>query len=81
MLEGAGPANDEILVLVPERAEGLRPSQLEEETEVVVSGKPRTLSLSEIERELTWDFDPELEAAFRGVTEYVVADRVEKRPE
>jgi hypothetical protein len=76
VLESGGLFNDEIVVVVPQGAEGLDLMQLREDSDVVVTGTLRTVSRLEIEREYGWDLDPEIEVELEDVEVYLVADRI-----
>ena len=45
---------------------------------VKVTGKVGTWSLVEVEREVGWDLDPELEVELEGVKAVLIADKVER---
>ncbi|AEI67179.1 hypothetical protein [Corallococcus macrosporus] len=77
VLESGGIFDDEIVVLVPGDSQGLTPLRLSEDANVVVTGTVRSLPLVEVERQLGWDLDPELEVELEGTRDYLVADRID----
>lgn len=78
VLESGGLFNDEITVIMPAGAEGLDPTLLREDSDVVVIGTLRTVPVVEIEREFGWDFDPEIEAELEDVRTYLIAEKIER---
>ncbi|WNG35417.1 hypothetical protein F0U61_18385 [Archangium violaceum] len=79
VLESGGLFNDEIAVIVPPNAKGLDAQRLREDADIVVSGTVRSVPLVELERELGWDLDPELEVEFEGTKHFLVADRITRQ--
>lgn len=79
VLESGGLFNDEIAVIVPPNAKGLDVQRLREDADIVVSGTVRSVPLIELERELGWDFDPQLEMEFEGTKNFLVADRITRQ--
>lgn len=79
VLESGGIVNDEILVAVRKDAQGLEPSELAEDTDVVVTGTLRRVPVIEIERELGWDLEPELEIELEETKSVLVAERIERQ--
>lgn len=76
VLESGGIFDDEMTVIVPKDAKGMSPRELPEDADIVVTGTVRSTTLVEIERELGWDLDPELEIEFDGTRTYLVAERI-----
>jgi len=79
VLEGGGLFNDEIAVVIPPNAQGLDPQRLREDADIVVSGTVRATPLIELQRELSWDLDPQLEVELQGVKYFLVADRITRQ--
>ncbi|QRK04762.1 hypothetical protein JQX13_31640 [Archangium violaceum] len=79
VLESGGLFNDEIAVIVPPNAKGVDAQRLREDADIVVSGTVRSVPLVELERELGWDLDPELEVEFEGTKHFLVADRITRQ--
>lgn len=79
VLESGGIFNDEILVVVPNNARGLNPQQLQDDADIVVSGTVRAMTVMDVERELGWDLDPELEVEMEGTRNYLVADQISRQ--
>ncbi|HYO58395.1 hypothetical protein [Archangium sp.] len=79
VLESGGLFNDEIAVVVPPNAKGLDLQRLHEDADVVVSGTVRSVPVIELERELGWDFDPELEVELEGTKNFLVVDRITRQ--
>lgn len=76
ILESGGLFNDEILVVVPRDAQGLKAQQLQEDADIIVTGTVRSMTVIDVERELGWDFDPEIEMELEGTQNYLVAERI-----
>jgi uncharacterized protein YdeI (BOF family) len=76
VLESGGIFDDEITVIIPENVQGIDPNMLREDSDIVVHGAVRQMTQVEIEREMSWDFDPEIEAEFEGTRSYLVAERI-----
>ncbi len=76
VIESGGIFDDEIVVLTPPGSKGLRPLQLNEDADIVVTGTVRSYPVMELERELGWDLDPELEVELEGTRNYLVADNI-----
>lgn len=76
VLESGGIFNDEITVIAPATEGGLQPQLLSEDADVVVTGTIRRIPAIEIERELGWDFDSEIEAELEEVQTFLVAETV-----
>jgi cytochrome c-type biogenesis protein CcmE len=51
ILESGGIFDDEVTVIQTEGVEGLDPSLLREDSDIVVTGKVRTLTVYDVERE------------------------------
>lgn len=79
VLESGGLFNDEIAVVVPPNAKGVDLQRLSEDADIVVSGTVRSVPVIELERELGWDFDPELEVEFEGTKHFLVVDRISRQ--
>lgn len=77
VLESGGIFDDEIVVLVPQKSQGLKPMRLNEDANIVVTGTVRSLPVVEVERQLGWDLDPEVEVELEGTRNYLVADRID----
>jgi hypothetical protein len=81
ILESGGIFNDEILVIVPANAQGLKAQQLQDDADIVVTGTVRSMSVVEVERELGWDLNPEIEVELEGTRNFLVAERITRQPE
>lgn len=81
ILESGGIFNDEILVVVPKEARGLSGQQLRDDADIVVTGTVRTMTVVELERELSWDFNPEFEMELEGTRNYLVAEQISRQRE
>lgn len=79
VLESGGLFNDEIAVIVPPNVKGLDVQRLREDADIVVSGTVRSVPVIELERELGWDFDPQLEVELEGTKNFLVADRITRQ--
>lgn len=79
VLESGGLFNDEIAVIVPPNAKGMDVQRLREDTDIVVSGTVRSVPIIELERELGWDLDPQLEVELEGTKNFLVADRITRQ--
>lgn len=79
VIESGGVFDDEITVIVPKNATGLRADAVGDDASVVVTGKVRTADRYEIEREFGWDLTPELEVEFEGRKNFLIADSVERQ--
>lgn len=79
ILESGGIFNDEIVVVLPTNVQGLKPQQLRDDADIVVTGTVRQMTVVEVERELGWDLNPEIEAEFEGTRSYLVADRIARQ--
>ena len=73
VLESGGWFNDEITV-IPKR--GYTMPALTEDDDIQVTGTVRRSSVIEIERELDWDLDSEVEYELESSEAYIVADKV-----
>jgi len=76
ILESGGVFDDEIIVILPTNVQGLKPEQLREDANIVVTGTVRPMTVVEVERELNWDLTPEVEVEFEGIQNYLVADKI-----
>lgn len=79
VLESGGLFNDEITVIVPPNVKGLDTQRLNEDADIVVAGTVRAMQLVELERELGWDLQPELEVELEGVKHFLVAERITRQ--
>lgn len=79
VLESGGLFNDEITVIVPPNTKGIDVQRLREDSDIVVSGTVRSVPVVELERELGWDFDPQLEVELEGAKNFLVADRITRQ--
>lgn len=79
ILESGGLINDEILVLVPKNAQGINAQQLRDDANLVVTGTVRSMPVVEVERELGWDLDPQLEVELEGARNFLVAERISRQ--
>lgn len=77
VLESGGIFDDEIVVVIPARAQGMDPALMRQDTQVTVTGTVRSSPIIDIERETGWDFDPELEIELEGTRIFLVADSVQ----
>jgi hypothetical protein len=62
IIESGGIVDDHVLVVAPKAAKGLQPKQLKTDDDLLITGTVRTLTTLELERELGWDLEPQLEA-------------------
>jgi len=74
-LEGEGVWWDEQILVVTRSPVTIGGRILTEDDEVMVTGKVRKLTVAEVERELGWDLDPQIEVEFRDLP-VLVADAV-----
>ncbi len=74
-LEGGGVVNDEIAVIMPGAGQGAAAGFAENST-VTVSGTVRQVAVIELERELGWDLNPQIEAELEDVRYFIIADEV-----
>ncbi len=80
VLESGGFFDDEVAVVIPESVrKQTDPSLLRNDADVVVTGTLRATPIVEVERELGWDLDPELELELESVAAYVVAEKIERQ--
>lgn len=79
VLESGGLFNDEIAVIVPPDVKGLDTQRLNEDADIVVSGTVRAMRVVDVERELGWDLQPELEVELEGVKHFLVAERITRQ--
>lgn len=75
VLESGGPFDDEIRVVVPK---GVQAPQLERDASLVVTGEVRRIDVAEIEREIGWDLNPEIEIELKG-RNVLVARKIERQ--
>lgn len=73
-ISGEGEWFDPDLTVVSKNA---LPAEVTEDTKLTVTGTVRKVGVVEIERELGWDFDPEIEVELDEVKTFLVADSVE----
>jgi hypothetical protein len=81
VLESGGIFNDEILVIVPNNARGLKAQQLRDDANIAVTGTVRSMTVVEVERELGWDLNPELEVELEGTRNFLVAEQITRQRE
>jgi hypothetical protein len=74
-LEGEGVWWDEQILVVARSPVTLGGRTLAEDDEVMVSGTVKKLTVAEVERELGWDLDPQIEIEFRDLP-VLLADTV-----
>ncbi|MFP2901684.1 hypothetical protein [Corallococcus sp. 4LFB] len=77
VMESGGIFDDEIVVVVPQKSQGLRPVRLREDANIVVTGTVRSIPIVDVERQLGWDLDPELKIELEGTRNFLVADRID----
>jgi hypothetical protein len=80
ILESGGGVTDELVVVVPKLAEGLDLRRLRGDSDVIVRGSVRAVPLVEIEREVSWDFNPLLERQIEGARAFFIAERISVKP-
>ena len=73
-ITGEGEWFDPDLTIVSKNA---LPAEVIEDAKVTVTGTVRKVGVVEIEREMGWDFDPQIEAELDEVHSFLVADSVE----
>lgn len=74
-LEGEGAWWDQQILVVTRTSITIGGQMLVEDDEVMVAGTVRMLTMAEVERELGWDLDPQIEVEFRDLP-VLVADTV-----
>lgn len=80
VIESGGIFNDEITVVVPKGAKGLDPASLQDDADVVVTGKVQRAQVVEVHRDADWwDLDPEIEAELTGERTYLIADSISRQ--
>jgi hypothetical protein len=75
IIESGGIINDHVLVVVPPAAKGIQAKDLKTDDDVLITGKVRALTVLELERELGWNLEPQLEAEL-STTRILVADNI-----
>ncbi|MFP5386180.1 MAG: hypothetical protein ACLGHN_08885 [Bacteriovoracia bacterium] len=73
IVESGGIINDEIVVI---GRDSLNPKALKEDAKVQVTGTVRAVPVVEVEREVGWDLEPEVEAELKAVNVFLVADEI-----
>ena len=80
VLESGGFFDDEVAVVIPDSVrKQTDPSLLRDDADIVVTGTLRATPIVEVERELGWDFDPQLELELESVAAYLVAEKIERQ--
>lgn len=77
VLEGNNWIFDNDLLVLTKSPINLGPEGLSDDTRLIVTGEVRELVVADIERELTWDLDSQLEAEFESEP-ILVATQIEK---
>lgn len=78
VLESGGILDDEIAVVIPQNVQ-TELAAVRDDAELIVTGTVRRIGVVELERELGWDFEPELELEFEGTRDFLVAERIERQ--
>ncbi len=79
VLESGGIFDDEIVVVLPKQIRDANVNKIREDADLVVNGTIRRVPVVTIQREIGWDFDPQVKVELDRTNNYLVAESVARQ--